>query len=99
MIFCFTFCDPERTEANVSGRFCDFSRKKLLRGSSTLFTQRVCGLFQEMPGQLGDPAEISGAKGTADVTVSGPKALLPPSLHLLGSDRKMPSEESGSKTR
>ncbi|KAK2857107.1 hypothetical protein Q5P01_005842 [Channa striata] len=34
--------------------------------------------MQEMPGQLGDPAEISGAKGTADVTVSGLNALLPP---------------------
>lgn len=28
-----------------------------------------------MPGQLGDPVEISGAKGTADVTVSRPGTL------------------------
>eukprot|EP00064_Thunnus_orientalis_P019200 superscaffoldBa00004697_g19315 len=55
-----------------------------------------------MPGQLGDPVEISGAKGTADVTVSGLRTLpssLSPFPYLLRSDRKMPSEEFGSKTR
>lgn len=40
-----------------------------------LFSLIVCGSFQEMPGQLGDPVEISGAKGTADVTVSRPGTL------------------------
>lgn len=35
-----------------------------------------------MPGQLRDPAEISGTKGTADVTGSRLRNLHPPSLHL-----------------
>lgn len=40
----------------------DFTVKNLLKGSWNLFSLIVCGPFQEMPGQLGDPAEISGAK-------------------------------------
>lgn len=84
---------------NFLGFLHDLAVKNVLKGSWNLFSLIVCCPFQEMPGQLGDPAVISGAKGTADVTVSRPRTLpLPP--HLLYPDRKkMPSEEFGSKTR
>ena len=69
--------------------FCEVRncKKKKKKGSLNLFSLIVCSSFQEMPGQLGDPVEISGAKGTADVTVSRPRTL-PLSLSPFASDTK-----------
>lgn len=89
-----SYLSGDSVRNNGSGTFTDRNLLKRLN----VFSLIVCGRVKEMPGQLGDPGEISGAKGTADVTVSGPRTL-PLSPHLLQADRKMPSEEFGSKTR
>lgn len=60
-----------------------FQCESLPKGSLYRVSFAVCAcvrVFQEMPGQLGDPVQISGTKSTADVTGSRLRSLRPPSL-------------------
>lgn len=65
----------------------DGEKKHISLKGSILLGLIACGPLEEMPGQAGDPGEISGAKGTSDVTVSGARTL-PRSLPLLHAREK-----------